>query len=354
MVLTIKFNAMKTLKHLQPLIFVFLLHVSYAQITITSDDIVGVGDTLLQSYDSNIINFSPGGTGEQTWDFSSLTPVDDDTLIFINSADAPYGSAFPDADFAVKILEAQSGDTMFAYVDKSNTYLRVLGISSSDFNDIHYNPYENMMPFPVTYGDEFYSDYNAHVKFFTGTDSVLIKSYIKDTVLTDAYGTLILPLGSINTLRFYHKTYKTDSAFLQVSGNWQFSSVQQDTSYSYDWWTDDPLIKMKALELDVDAAGVVTDGNFISNAFIHSSGIRNDITLPEIIIETTNGLLKISNIPKEFKSIVICDISGKEIYSNTVNTGNISIYTNNFTNGVYILSFKSKNLVFSEKIIINR
>ncbi len=345
---------MESLKKLQLLTFVFLLNFSYAQITITSDDLVGVGDTLLQSYDANIINFSPGGTGYQIWDFSSLTPVADDTLMFINTADAPYGNAFPDADFAVKILNSVSGDTVFAYVDKSSTYLRVLGISASDFGDIHYNPYENMMPFPVTYGDEFYSDYSAQVKYFNGTDSVLIKSYKKDTVLADAYGTLILPLGNINTLRFYHKVYKTDSVFLQVSSNWQFINIRQDTSYSYEWWTNDPMIKMKALELYVDAADTVTDGNFISQAFIHSSGIRDDITQPKIVVETTNGILKISNIPKEFKNIVVCDISGKEIYSNPIANENVNIYTNNFKNGIYILSFKSPGFTFSKKVIITR
>ena len=62
--------------------------------------------------------------------------------------------------------------------------------------------------------------------------------------------------------------------------------------------------------------------------------------------------LTISMFEKTMKSIVITNISGKEILFMQPNTDEISILTESFSKGFYFLKIKTEHEFFYEKIIV--
>ena len=346
---------MKSLKLL--ILFLFVISFSNAQITINSNDLISIGDTLIQGEDDNITSFLTGGTGEQTWDFSGMTADSQDTLIFIALADAPFASAFPDAELVLEILQDNNGtpDTMFMYIDHEPGYLHILGMSAAQYNAVHSYPYQNIMPFPVTYGDEFYSVYMSLIKYYNGTDSIMHKQYAKDTVNVNAYGDVILPSGTFNSLRFYHNVYRTDSIFIKTGTDWIFVNSNEYPSDYYEWWTNDPTVKMKIAELQTDEQGNVTGGNFMKNVFLHNTSVKNiDKNFSDIIIlNIGNGEIAVKNIPKGYKRLCIYDVSGKEIYSESIYSGKDEISVRHLIPGIYIVSVFSEKGKIAKKIVID-
>ncbi len=322
-----------------------------AQITINYGDLVSVGDTIIQGNDDNISSFSVGGTGQQTWDFSGMTADSEDTLIFIALADAPFAGAFSDAEMVVEILP----DSMFMYIDNEPSYLHILGMAASGYNDVHSYPYQNILPYPVTYGDEFYSEYTSIVKFSNVTDSMMYKQYANDTINVNAYGDITLPSGTYNSLRFYHNVYRVDSVFMKTGTDWILQGTQEYPQDYYEWWTNDPTVKMKVAELQTNEQGLVTGGNFMKSVFVHNTSVKNiDELIPNIIISNIgNGKIYIKNIPYGYKRLCIFDISGKEIYSESINSRNDEIRVRNINPGIYILTFFSEKGKIAKKIVLD-
>ncbi len=343
---------------MKKLSFLFLLlsaaFYNNAQITFTLNDIAGIGDTIIQGYDDNPDSFSPGGTGAQTWDFSGMIADNQDTLIFIENASAPFGASFPDADLSVEILQDDNGtpDTMFMYIDTDDTYLHILGMSNSDVNDVHSYPYQNVMVFPLTYGNEFYSESVSIAKIFNGSDSVMYKLYANDTINVDAFGYLTLSAGTYNTLRLYHNVLRIDSVFIKSGSDWLLVNSQEYPQIYYEWWTDDPDVKMKVAELKVDEQGAVTESNFMIQAYIHTSSVKKLLKENLIIKNSNNSTIQICNIPKDFNKIAVFDISGKQIVSKNINTSECFISLKGNASGIYIVSLYSGNEKISKKIII--
>ena len=344
---------MKTLKLL--ILFLFSGIFLNAQITINYGDLVTIGDTIIQGEDDNITSYSVGGTGSQTWDFSGMTADSQDTLIFINPADAPFGSSFPDAEMAVEILQDNNGnpDTMFMYIDNESDYLHILGMSANPYNDVHSYPYQNIMPYPVTYGDEFFSEYTSIAKFYNGTDSMMYKLYANDTINVDAFGYVSLPSGTYNSLRFYHNVIKKDSVFMKTGTEWNLINSQEYPQDYYEWWTNDPSVEMKVAELQTDEQGVVTGGNFMKEAFLHSTSVSELSDISNFMISYSgNGNILLRNIPKSYNKVFIYDISGKEIQSKMINSDITELNVQHLSPGIYIVTLSSPSGSFGNKIFI--
>ncbi len=327
-----------------------------AQIIINSaDDLISAGDTVILSHDNNITSFSPGGTGEQTWDFSNLVAAgNNDSLIFFDISQAPFYDLFPDANLALKIIADNNGisDTMFQYIKTADTYLHILGMYTSQYNDIHSFPYQNIMPFPVIYNDQYLSDYYSVAKFFNGTDSTMYKLYVNDTINVNAYGTVSIPLGNFQCLRFYHNCFHTDSVFIKTANTWNFQTVSSYNKDYYEWWTNNPVVKMKILEFQVNESGEVVDGNFVSEALIHETSVSelNHSELKFSYLE--NGNIYIENIPEGFKLLSVYNLSGKKILSQQINRGRYSLNLQNIPKGIYIISIESAFARVGKKIIL--
>ena len=88
------------------LLFVILPFISFCQITIDSSHIVPLGDI---RYFGNVEDdadlFSIGSQGiNQTWDFSGLIAEEEDSIIFENPQNTPYGFMFPSSNLCANTV----------------------------------------------------------------------------------------------------------------------------------------------------------------------------------------------------------------------------------------------------------
>src|SRR5210317_872733 len=89
----------------------------YAQISITSGDIIGPGKVLeiaTNYYPPVGIDPGPGGAN-QTWDFSTLSVDDTETILTLNPSWTPYGMFFPGTNLAMY----STTDSVYMYMENS-------------------------------------------------------------------------------------------------------------------------------------------------------------------------------------------------------------------------------------------
>ena len=100
-----------------------------AQITITRNDFVNVGNQFT-IVSSNPGLYLPGGTGSQTWDFTSLTNDGETVYDVQQPAWAPFASSYPTANMAFQI----GPDYQFLKVDNNEFESFILLILHSAIN----------------------------------------------------------------------------------------------------------------------------------------------------------------------------------------------------------------------------
>lgn len=152
-----------------------------------------VGESYLV-HEFDVDGFNPGSNGANvTWDFSGLTSLGSNSRPVTSSADGLFGSEFPKADIAIFHTDSSGGHFLtdaFQY-----SLIGLVTISAQTKDNYSTDPRE-ILRFPMTYLDVFNET-------FAGTQEVTIASVTYDlqgtaTIEADAYGTLIMPYGTIN------------------------------------------------------------------------------------------------------------------------------------------------------------
>ena len=253
-------------KNLLSIILLSLAITSFGQIIINNDDIAPVGTTVYMSNDTvPEAGIVPGDAGaNKTWDFSSVKEHTIDTIDLVLPASTPYADEFPESNFAMKF----SGDSMFLFMERSDDKLARTGmaftLSNEDPMMWHFEPEDILLDFPVAYENNYSEDYVVDYTIASpqpGADSVRVKSDIAKETNIDAWGTLIIPMGTFDVLRQRVDEISTDSIFAKVLGNWMFISEASDTSISYSWWTDDVAVGFSLFSIDVVPATGEVDGS---------------------------------------------------------------------------------------------
>jgi len=263
---------------------------STAQITITQVDFISIGDTIINAYDTiPPVGLSVGGTGSQTWDFTSLQIDYLDTTAYVDPSTTTNGSDFPSSNLSG---EAGGFSTYFTSTASSVTFDGIAGdlFGNSNIMSVVYNPPQVAMVFPTTNGTN-YQDTTAFDFRFAGSqigvavDSISNKhtGYLTSTI--DAYGTIITPAGTFPVLRQYTMEILIDTIFIQsaifTGGQWVmpdsatlgFPNPTIDTTYNYSWLANGE--NYPVVEMETDAPG----GNVISANFkIGTSLVANMIS----------------------------------------------------------------------------
>ena len=242
--------------------FMFATMFVGAQVTINSTNIIGADEPVVSSVDSISPAFDLLGAGNQSWDFTTLVEDRTDTAMFVDAAGTPYDSDFPTAN-----LESDDGN-VFYYVLKDNSKVTAVGIAGdfigSGVNHIlHFLPNgQKLIFFPMTYQDNDSSGYYYDITVDADEvgasaygDSVRNKhiEFQLDTV--DAYGQVDIPNASFDCIREKSIICKIDSNWIhnQLYGGWAlspFNGVVYDTTYTYTWYSDDPLTKFSVASVD--------------------------------------------------------------------------------------------------------
>ncbi|MFH1320641.1 MAG: T9SS type A sorting domain-containing protein [Bacteroidota bacterium] len=263
-----------------------------AQITVDSTDYAGVGDIISRANDSiPPVGISVGGTGQQTWDFTSLQIDYIETLWFIDPASTANGSDFPTS------IVAMDDAQQISYHTSSLTQLMTDGFAGDPMGvgttfSVPYAPVQTVIEFPSTYNDSFNdtSEFDLIIDATTlglpvpDLDSVRIihSNYIYSQI--DAYGTADLPNESFDCIRQLYTENTIDSIWAYCSNpsgcfavittlpfGWSFlpSALTEmvtggqnpgvDTIFTYKWIAngeDYPVLEMRTNSLGGDVISV--------------------------------------------------------------------------------------------------
>ncbi len=219
-----------------------------AQVQITASDLPSgpasypVANALeidLPDYDS------PGGN--QTWDFSMLTPIntENDTYVAISSAPFAYqflfNNPFTPNYQATHAIEGEGIDLGFVSIDEfffffkntpdQYTIVGYGGTLSGIPIPAQTNPIDVVYQLPINFGDEHasYSEWQVSLPTLGQYEQKQNRSYT-----VDAYGTVITPAGSFDALRMRMQIDTED--FIQIDGFGDGFTFERQ-SISYQWLT---------------------------------------------------------------------------------------------------------------------
>jgi len=338
-----------------------------AQITVLDTDLMSIGDIIYQAYDTvPSSSISVGNAGpNQTWDFSSLQVQEYDTTEFIDPAGTPFGADHPSANLCIY----DEGE--FIYISKNAQSLSMVG-----FDDY---PYPLMLaPLPLTYslntllGPVIIMDsviYNSGFvdhsiaplislnPLYDHVDSIRILIESTTEFNVDAHGDLIIPMGTFAALRVKTDDVTTQDIFLYCSstitgsGSWHLMPDSDvETTSSYAWWTNDPLVKFVLVQIEVDSIGGIDAVDFMHSP---SPSLVNDLSTNNFNIypipATNNLTIEAQN--NELTNLNLVDVNGKEILKKEF-TQSTSLDVSKISKGMYYLNLKTDEGKLTKQIII--
>mgnify|MGYP001398139510 CR=1 FL=1 len=354
-------------KNLFAIALMFLGINSFAQITVTDADLMSIGDIIYQGYDeSPSSSISLGNAGpNQTWDFSTLQSQEYDTTKFINPIGTPFAADHPSANLCI------DDDGEYIYINKSAQGLSIVG-----FDDY---PYPLVIaPLPLFYGLNtslgsviIMDSIIANVGFIDDVmapiislnplndqvDSIRIFMESNTEFNVDAYGDVIIPMGTFDALRVKTDDVTTQDIFLYCSssvtgnGSWHImpdSDVEVTSSYA--WWTNDPLIKFVLVQMEIDSLGGTNGVDFMhssapSSVRDLSSNNFNIYPIPSI------NSLTIEAKNNELTSLDLIGLNGKVILKKEF-IQSTTLDVSHIAKGVYYLNLKTVDGKLTKKIII--
>ena len=265
---------------------------TFAQITVTDADLVGVGDIFYQASDTSGLGSSinPGNTGpNQTWDFSSLQVQNTVTSQCVSPNGTPHALSYPNANLCIE----ESGD--YLYFNKSSNKVEFLGEGDSVFQQ----PLV-VLPLPLTYGST-YTDGPIAIldSMISGpivalalasqsvtaamlsqgaahtADTINIQANLLTEFNVDAWGSMTIPMGTFDCLRLkvaitsnsQVQAYCTDTSMGGSSSGWYpFFPPELENETSYQWWSDNINTKFALVDMPIDSLGNSNEVTFLHNS----------------------------------------------------------------------------------------
>jgi hypothetical protein len=338
-----------------------------AQITVTDNDIMDIGDVITQANDSlpsSLISIGNSGVN-QFWDFSSLQEMEIETIEVVSPVGTLYGSMYPNANICVE----DNGDLL--YLNKTSSGVEMIGFGDLPVNvlliplpliyNLTHQDGPNIIMDSVLVNNGLFDNSLAPVislnPLHDQVDSLKINATITSNFNVDAWGNVTIPLGDYDALRLkIEETTTTQfSVYCSVgglAGGWfsaeTFFPIETEIANRYQWWSNNPMFDFMLVELEVDSLGNVEFATFLTENPVTSAHILPNISVdvyPNPTLETITISTSMNN--SEF---VVSDINGKvlskERFSKT-SQFNFSEYPS----GVYFVKVISGENVVSKKII---
>ena len=341
-----------------------------AQITVTDADLVDIGDVIYQATDStpsNTITIGNAGAN-QTWDFSALQVLEYDTTEFVDPAGTPFASAHPSANLCIE------EDNQYVYIEKNTSSFSVVGFDAVPYSFL-------VAPLPLVYGSSvsipssvlidsvmpniFFPD--SFALFLTmgqaqTIDSIKIVMSLGSDVNVDAFGSIIIPMGTFDALRVKNDivttteyfAYCTDTLF-NINSGWVSASALMppttEVQSSYQWWTNDVAAKFFLVQIEVDSIGGIDVVEFLHTPSFPSSvtnlstGNFNAYPIP------TTYSLTVDAKNNELTTLNLVDVKGKLIVNKQFTTS-IDLDLSQIAKGIYYLNLNNNEGKSTKKIIV--
>ena len=296
------------------IILVFAFFRGQTQITITLDDLAGVGDTVnLAVVDTAPPNFKPGSPGPgQTWDFTNLVMDTNQYLYFVDPATTPFAGSFPASNMVVIGMM----DSVYLYTIRNSFHFKIDGFAGifAGFDDlvVPFNPPEILMNFPMNYLDSLEQTVIQDVTIKSDepfVDSLRYKLVNDITTVVDAWGSLSTPLSSYEVLRMKQTRIVTDSIWMKVGFFWVFLETSTNASLSYRYVANDAGYSV--LEFQSDTAGTEYSG--IRYLLDETVSLPDPTSLPAVSVFPNPANSEITFSWNDFRSgnISIYDPTGR-------------------------------------------
>ncbi|MBN2682571.1 MAG: T9SS type A sorting domain-containing protein [Bacteroidales bacterium] len=333
------------------IIFSFLLVTSIAnsQITIASENLPEQGVIVYLAQDSlPDASIQPGAAGtDLTWDFSALVVKSQDTMTFVNPSASPH-----DAAFSTDNLAALMEGDMWAYFNKSSSVFETVGVVGDVFGvgiplTIAFEPAEKLMVFPFTYPETF----TGTTGFEVIVDTIKAEQTANYSVVCDAWGTIITPSGTFQAIRTYKTKIETTVIYLLYGSFWVPVNTTTDTTYTYDWWSNNSSAKFPVVSFEWLPSEGVIDGDveFLQNTIL---GFEKPVANNQINVfpNPSNGEIFI-DAPIN-STVEIFNPQGKLVYSQNNVSGNTEISFESNCKGLFLVRIISDNNLTFKKVLV--
>jgi hypothetical protein len=342
-------SGMKKLSILFSMLSIFQF-ATKAQITITAADISPIGFTAQQSRDSfPDASIQAGGTGELTWDFSALKDMDQDTLSALDPSTTPYASEFPGASFAVK-----RDTSLYIYFTKNDDALTLLGISGKLYyqtylveGSLKFSPVQSVLKFPATensaHMESVKSTVQVHGSAIGSTfDSLRLRTFTDRDVKFDAFGELVTPAGTFQTLRATETETSHDSVYVYSSGFWfPLQGTQPKTTVFHNWWTNQNGLGFPVVQIESNDAGEIRMVSWLKDA-VNATGEAGNLVSLSVFPNPATDVLTVE-IPELFEgSLDVYDMNGKLVLTKKIQSQVEKIGLQGLTPGAHVVVLKNK------------
>ncbi len=350
----------------------FITISAFSQITVTDNDVVGVGDNIYEALDSvsgSAIQIGSAGAN-QIWNFSNLQQNDVNIFQYIDPNSTSFGFMHPASNLC------SLDDNQYIYMNKSSNGIEVVGIDDQPF----LNPV-TILPLPLSYPMQFSTgpipvinetqentflpdslSFLLTLGLAQRIDSIKIEVTIDASYTVDGWGSVIIPMGTFPALRLYAVStntqnisfYCTDTLF-GIFSNWYpapstlFPS-QPEISYRYQWWSNNPAVKFALVNIPIDEFGNnIGNVQFLTN---NPTAIeeKNDLQFSVFPVPATYSLT-IEGEENITTDLTLRDINGKLILTHQFNTStNLSL--DGVAKGIYYLTLKTENGELAKKVVV--
>jgi len=344
-------------------IAMLMILISSAQITITSTDLLDVGDTIqLASVDSLPAGFTPGPAGpDMHWDFSNLMSDTAMVFSFVDPANTPYGASFPASNIAMEGMMTGYDIEGWAYGTKNLSVFQVDGGGGSYdmFEDIivPFNPPEVMFDFPINYLDSLDQTTTIDIRLDSpepAVDSIRVKvvSFVESRI--DAWGELMTPEWTGEVLRFRDVRTNIDSAWVKLVFFWVFLESNTNTTITYKYMANDlgyPVLQFNANADETEYSG-------LTYMLVQDVGTEELSSADEISFQVypnpAHDVVWFKLLDSSEGELIIYDLSGRQMHQQTVigNQQQIKLDVSDYPQGMYQVVLKGDGIISTKKMII--
>jgi len=343
---------------------IFYALVGISQITIDSGDMPEGDDDYLISKTSSF-DFNGEDTGENyTWDFTNLIPLTQDTVLFDDISDLPFAYQLVfnnpfDPENHASEGELKDGLDGLEGFEISNAYL-FSNNTNSKKEEVGFGATMNSIPIPVAFDNKkllynFPLNYNS-----SATDEFNFALEIPDmgyigqsgnlSYDVDGWGTLVTSFGTFDVLRINRTINQYDTLYIS-SSEFGFGINREITEY--EWLgknTGIPLLKITTefgLVTSIDYQDFLLDPVGIEE-------IASPISSFSIYPQPANGRFYIgfNQYPQSSISVVIYDLSGKNIWNRKYDPTEKITIDESFNKGIYLIDIQSGDFQKVKKLIV--
>ena len=320
------------------------VNVANSQITLTStNNNPSIGDSFtIHSFDGATINSGASGANV-TWDYSTIISSSNTVSTYVLPSSLSQNASYPLSNMASGTPNSEG-----YYLIDSDEYSIAGAYISGQVQDV-YSDVREFYKFPITFGDVFNETFSGNTTNLSTSQTFGRGGSIQ--IEADAYGTLILPYGTVNNvLRVKTTTNYTDT--------FMAAPIMSYNDVHYFWFNANTKNPILAYDEFTSIAGTIFLAQYIDVSDV-VSGLGDDFTQKSPILIYPNPATSFVNISldKTYSNatLKIVDVTGKMVkmraIENSVNK--ISFQLDDLEKGIYFIQILEKdNVISTEKLIV--